>query len=507
LPRLRTLRSLASLVLLPFYAVSSSHVKVSGRPYTIPALKEWADGAGTYTFGAGSRIILAGAAAVALLETAEVFAEDLLLLTGLNIPVVITDKVLPGDIVLNLTEACVVPVNEGYQLAVADYIVISAPHENGVFYGTCTLLQLLRQGFTINGGIARDWPDYPERGLMVDVGRKYFSLAWLESHLRELAYLKYNYFHFHLSDTFGFRLESERHPEIVSPQHYTKAEIHHLLDLARKYHIVVVPEIDMPAHMNTILDAHPELRITSSTGVQRLGDIDLTQEAAYTLARDLLEEFLPLFPGPYWHLGADEYLMRDSYAKYPQLQAFAQQRYGSEAAAKDVYLGFVNWANEIVKAHGKTARAWNDGLHGGKAVAVASDIIYDHWYKSGLAPQEIIDLELKIVNSNADILYYVLGVESWRANASVLYETFEPHMFHDDAAIASLHPLNLGAKLHVWCDYPDAETESQIAAGIKAPLRALAQKNWGSSRLVSSYASFMSIVELLGRAPGYVVEL
>jgi hexosaminidase len=166
----------------------------------------------------------------------------------------------------------------------------------------------------------------------------------------------------------------------------------------------------------------------------------------------------------------------------------------------------VNWANEIVKAHGKTARAWNDGLHSGKAVSVAADIIYDHWYKSALAPQAIIDLALKIVNSNADMLYYVLGVKSWRANAAVIYETFEPHMFHDDDAIALLHPQNLGAKLHVWCDHPDGETEGQIAAGIKAPLRALAQKNWGSPRLVSSYDSFVPVVEQIGRAPGYVED-
>jgi hexosaminidase len=506
LPRLHALRSLTSLALLPFYAISSPPVRISGRPYTIPALKEWTDGTGVYTFGADSRIVLANALSVSLIEMAEVFARDLLLLTGLNVPIVVTDEISPGDIVLELAKTSPAPGNEGYQLIVADHAVVSAAYESGVFYGTCTLLQLLRQGFTIHCGIARDWPDYPERGLMVDAGRKYFSLSWLESHLRELAYLKYNYFHFHLSDTFGFRLESERHPEIVSPQHYTKAEIRHLLDLARQYHIVIVPEIDMPAHMNTILDAHPELRITSSTGVQRLGDIDLTQDAAYVLARDLLEEFLPLFPGPYWHLGADEYLMRDSYANYPQLQTFAQQRYGANACAKDAYLGFVNWANEIVKAHGKTARAWNDGLHGGKAVSVASDIIYEHWYKSALAPQEIIDLDLKIVNSNADMLYYVLGVKSWRAHANIIYETFEPHIFHDDAPIALLHPQNLGAKLHVWCDHPDVETESQIAAGIKGPLRALAQKNWGSPRLVSSYDSFVPVAEQIGRAPGYAVE-
>src|SRR5258708_2111996 len=136
-------------------------------------------------------------------------------------------------------------------------VTLSASTEDGVFYGTWTLLQLLKQGLTLKGGVARDWPDYPQRGLMIDVGRQYFSVPWLESHIRDLAYLKYNFFHLHFSDNFGFRLESERHPEIVSTQYYTKAEIHALHTLANKYHVTIVPEIDVPGHLDAALLTHP----------------------------------------------------------------------------------------------------------------------------------------------------------------------------------------------------------------------------------------------------------
>ena len=503
----RVCKSLVSFALLPFYTVSiptitDAQSRAIERPQTIPALREWTDGIGSYTFDAQSRIVLNSTAAAQLHETAEVFAADLLQLTGLNIPVVITDHVQAGDIVLRLHETDTPLGNEGYYMDVTEYVTIMAQSVHGVFYGTRTILQLLRQSYTTRVGTARDLPNHPERGLMIDMGRKYFTVSWLESHIRDIAYLKYNYFHLHLSDNFGFRLESERHPEIVSPQHYTKAEIRALIELARKYHITVVPEIDMPGHMDTILAAHPELCLTSATGKQRPGDIDLSKEASYALMKDLLEEYIPLFPGPYWHIGADEYLMHDDYASYPQLLDYAQKHYGPEAIAKDTYLGFVNWANEIVKAHGKITRAWNDGLYGGQAVTVANDIVYEHWYGHGLTPQEIVDLGLYIMNGNASYLYYVLG-HDWHTKPERIYEIFETHIFHDKAPIDPLHQKHLGAKLHVWCDIPDAETEQQVASGIDSSLRALAQKNWGSDKLVTDYDNFEPIISLIGRAPGY----
>ncbi|MBV9228273.1 MAG: family 20 glycosylhydrolase [Chloroflexi bacterium] len=499
-------KALLSFALLPFYTASRPTNRITERPHTIPALKEWTGGIGTYTFGAYSRIVLDSDYASHLEGTGDVFAEDLQQLTGLKIPVVSSKSRQPSDMVLTLNATDTIPGDEGYCLEVADCVTISAQADHGAFYGTRTILQLLKQGLTIKCGMGRDWPDHPQRSLMVDMGRKYFSLSWLESHIRDLAYLKYNYFHFHLSDNFGFRLESERHPEIVSQQHYTKRELRALIELAQKYHITIVPEIDMPGHMDAILESHPELQLCSSSGQRRKGDIDLANDVSYKLMQDLLEEYLPLFPGPYWHIGADEYLMAGDYAHYPQLETYAQEHYGTEAIARDSYLGFVNWANEIIKSHGKITRAWNDGLHGGKAVTVATDIVCEHWYGQGLTPQEIVDFGLYIMNGNADHLYYVPGLH-WQARADGIYETFETHIFHNEGLIKPLDQKHLGAKLHVWCDDPDKETEHQIADGIRCSLRSLAQKNWGSAKLVTSYDGFVPIINRIGRAPGYVIAL
>lgn len=512
--------------MLPFYTTSGP-ARATNRPVTIPALKEWNANNETYNFGANTRILLNNPT---LTETGAVLAEDLLHLTGLTIAVVEDTNSQPGDIVLTLNNhglAEDILGDQGYRLEISGYVTISARTDDGVFYGTRTLLQLLKQAFTIHGGVALDWPDYPQRGLMIDVGRQYFSPAWLENHLRDLAYLKYNVFHLHFSDNFGFRLESERHPKIVSQQHYTKAEIRALHELARKYHITIVPEIDVPGHLDAALASHPELQLANQAGLRQAGDLDLAKEDVYTFVRDLLEEYIPLFTGPSWHLGADEYLLHGGdYSDFPQLAEGARARYGAQANAKDIYLGFVNWAHEIVKAHGKTTRVWSDGLYGGSAINPATDnIIYEHWVSWGQSPREIVERGIPIVNCNIHYVYYVPGSERMTANPQTLYESFEPHLFCTefdvldniegitvpDGSVVNAHeldllkhhPLNQGAKLHVWCDNPHVETEAQIATAIEHALRALAQKNWGSPRLTERYENFKPIIATIGHAPGY----
>ncbi|HLG75182.1 MAG TPA: family 20 glycosylhydrolase, partial [Ktedonobacteraceae bacterium] len=283
---------------------------------------------------------------------------------------------------------------------------------------------------------------------------------------------------------------------------YTKEQMQALITFAQRYHITIVPEIDMPGHMHAILKHHPDLQLTSNTGTRQPGDIDLSKDESYALMRDILEEFIPLFPGPYWHIGADEYLMFDNYANYPQLQAYAIRRYGPEANSKDTYLGFVNWANALVKAHGRITRAWNDGLHGGSAVTVANDIIYEHWLNSGLTPQEIVDRGLFTMNSSIDYLYYILDGKREQTRPDPIYNAYEQHVFQNKQTIKPGHTQLLGAKLHVWCDHPDAETENQIAEGIAPLLRGLAQKNWGSPKIVPTYTDFVYVMEHIGRAPG-----
>lgn len=471
-------------------------------PRAIPALQQWSGDPGAYGFGPGTRLLVHPGSAKDLTDEAQLFAQDLARRTDVQVPVVrgTPGKAQPGDITLALGPADSELGSEGYTLRAGRTLTIKSPTQHGVFNATRTVLQLLGQRLTIPAGTARDWPAKPERGLMVDVGRKYFTVDWLKQQIDEMAYLKLNYLHLHLSDNQGFRVESERHPEVVSAQHYTKAQITELIAYAARRHITVVPEIDMPGHMAPVLAAHPELQLVSKDGAVQSSFIDLTKDASYTLLQDLIEEYAALFPdSPWFHIGADEYV--HDYAAFPQLETYAKSRYGASATGADTYYGFINWANGVVRATGKQTRMWNDGIKSGNGtITPASDILVENWSAAGITPQALTDRGHTVTNDPRSWTYYVLG--RYKPPTTKLYETWHPDLF-DNGGTVSDPSRNRGSKLHVWCDNPGAETEQQVAGGIVKPLRVMAQQLWGSPKPVASYADFQQVIGAVGHAPGW----
>lgn len=144
------------------------------KPRTVPALQSWRPSAGSFTLGKSPRIVVQPAHAQRMTRTAKVFAADLRAATKRRVSIKVGGVVRRGDIALAMNPRQRLG-REGYQLRVAGTIRITGRTDAGVFYGTRTLLQLLRQSRTVPGGVAKDWPRYPERGLMVDAGNNYFS--------------------------------------------------------------------------------------------------------------------------------------------------------------------------------------------------------------------------------------------------------------------------------------------------------------------------------------------
>ena len=104
------------------------------QPWTIPALQEWTDRAGSYTFGPGSRIVVDPASSSQISTTAFTFGGELAVLTGVTVPVVTGISPQAGDMSLTLGAADSTIGEEGYLLTVADHITISAQADAGVFY-------------------------------------------------------------------------------------------------------------------------------------------------------------------------------------------------------------------------------------------------------------------------------------------------------------------------------------------------------------------------------------
>lgn len=490
---------------------------IAEKPKTIPALKVWKDSSSTsFHFSAITKIVIDSIFFDRLYSDAKTFSEDLKTVSGFNI--LIEQNKIPndGDIFFTIDSTLYELGQEGYNLSITKKIIVTAKTNDGIFYGTRSILQLLKQNYSIAGGFAKDYPDYPERGLMVDVGRHYFSIQFLENQIRELSYKKLNFFHLHLCDDEGFRIESTKHPEIVSQKFYTKNEIISLINLAKKYHVMIIPEFDMPGHMTWILNSHPELRLVSSTGVVYKNYLDLSKSASYTLARDIVLEYIELFPGPYFHLGTDEYIPETAYSLFQHYNTYARNRYGQNALPVDIYLGFIRWINQYVKMYNKKLRIWADPweyLPYSSAVGLDTNYVLGVWngYQN---PAKITDSGFTYINASFQPTY-ISTSSGYFGDPTTLYENWAP--YHHFGGWPPAYPNwsttkddqhVLGAQISMWCESCSSFSENFLSDKIQYLLFGLSQNSWdktGNSKIALSYQMFLTdIATPIGKAPGYI---
>jgi hexosaminidase len=397
---------------------------------------------------------------------------------------------------------------ESYTMTVrGGRVTISAPADAGVFYGTRTLKQEVHGGGTAPEGVVRDEPAKPVRGFMLDIARKHFTADWIEDRIRELGDLKFNQLGLHFSDDQGFRIESDSHPEIVSREHLTKAQVREIVRLAASRHITVVPEIDSPGHLGAVIAAHPDLQLRNVRGVATRGAIDISDPDSAEIVDDLLNEYAGLFPGGQWHLGGDEYqalVVSDPEASYPQLATAAREAYGSGASVEDLTTGWLNDRADTVRAHDKTPRAWNDGFFRGTSVQADKDIQVAYWTGKEIGarlPVEYLREGRKVINYNDEFLYYVLGQPQTFVypTGQRIYEQWTPLVVRGAQPVpATYDDQILGGSFAVWCDLAYSQTEAQVAAGIRMPLRAMVQKLWDPGKPELSWTQFRALADRLG---------
>ncbi|GGW43202.1 beta-N-acetylhexosaminidase [Streptomyces xantholiticus] len=384
---------------------------------------------------------------------------------------------------------------------------ITGPDEAGVFYGTRTLKQAVRSGGSMPEGVVRDRPDRPQRGLNLDIARKHFTAGWIEDRLREMADLKLNQLGLHFSDDQAFRIQSDSHPEVVSEQHLTKDEVRRILALADRLHITVFGEIDSPGHLGAVLRAHPQLQLRNTQGVARQGAIDISQPDAARIVDDLLREYTALFPGAWFHVGADEYqalTVSDPAASYPQLAQAARQKYGAGATIEDLAEGWLNDRAAVVREARKTPKAWNDGFFSGGKVTADKGIEVEYWTGKEIGarqPEEYLAEGRRVVNLNDEFLYYVLGEPNQFTypTGRRIYEQWTPLVLRGTEAVPQQYSAQiLGGRFAVWCDLANAQTQDQVAAGIRRPLQATAQKLWDPRQPERNWQSFEQLAQKLG---------
>lgn len=339
----------------------------NAAPEVLPQLREWKGRSGSFAPSAQTRIVYDSDD---LKTAADELAADYKDLFGSELTVVKGSAANAGDIFLSKTNDTSLGLqDEGYLMDITDRVSVKAETKTGAYWSTRTILQALKTGNgSIPQGITRDYPLYKVRGLILDVGRKTFSLDWLKQMSKQLSWFKLNDFQVHLSDNYiwveeysddtvhtaynGFRLESDikkggnggkNKADLTSTDMwYSKDDFREFIQHSRDLGVNIVPEFDMPAHSLALTNVRPDLRTPKS--MTRRGNDHLNLAGKYdeslTFALSIWDEYLtgsnPVFDNQTMvHIGADEY-----------------------EADGNAYRKFVNDLFKHMEDSGRTARVW-----------------------------------------------------------------------------------------------------------------------------------------------------
>lgn len=285
-----------------------------------------------------------------------------------------------------------------YQLIVwPRKIIIKAGGNEGAFYGLQTLNQLrINYRGSIPSMEIEDEPRFKYRGMHLDVGRHFYDVEHVKKYIDLLAFHKFNFFHWHLTEDQGWRIEIKQYPKLTTVGSirkgtaiglagsrnapytydsipyggfYTQEEIREVVQYAADRHITIVPEIELPGHCLAALAAYPELG--NETGpyevAKRWGifkEVFAPKDSTFTFIRDVLHEVMDLFPGPYVHIGGDE-VKKDEWKSSQQAQNFMKSKGLKDE--KELQSYFIQFAEKVVSEKGKSIIGWDEILEGGLA--------------------------------------------------------------------------------------------------------------------------------------------
>jgi hexosaminidase len=290
--------------------------------------------------------------------------------------------------------------NEYYKLKVSSAEILIEGGAAGCFYAVQSLIQLLelKNGKCVIPAVEiEDKPRFGWRGLHLDVCRHFFSIDFVKKYIDLMARHKLNTFHWHLTDDQGWRIEIKKYPKLTEVGgwrketivdknfepfkgdgqpyggFYTQEQIREVVEYARKRHVTVVPEIEMPGHALAALAAYPEY--SCSGGPFEVGtkwgvfeDVFCPTEKTFKFLEDILTEVIGLFPSEYIHIGGDE-CPKESWRKSAFCQALMKEKGLKDEHELQSY--FVRRIEIILAARGRKLIGWDEILEGGLAPGAA----------------------------------------------------------------------------------------------------------------------------------------
>lgn len=292
---------------------------------------------------------------------------------------------------------------EGYKLQITpEKVLLTGGSEAGVFYGIQTIhkaLPILKDGkvaAALPAGTVTDFPRFRYRGFMIDVGRHFFPVSYLKQMIDLMALHNINYFHWHLTEDQGWRIEIKKYPKLTEigskrdstiidwetkkfdgkphSGFYTQDEAREIVRYAADRFITVVPEIDLPGHTTAALASYPELgctggpyKVLCSFGV--FPDVLCAgNDQTLQFTKDVLDEIMDIFPSEYIHIGGDE-CPKSRWEKCPKCQAKIKElgikTLPKHSKENQLQTYFMSELEKEINAHGRRMLGWDEVLEGG----------------------------------------------------------------------------------------------------------------------------------------------
>lgn len=441
----------------------------NAAPKVLPELQEWKGATGSFSLKEGSRLVYTDDL---FKDAAEEMAADYKDLFGKELSAVkgTAASAKAGDIVFAKANDAGLG-EEGYRMDVKDVLSVSAKEATGGYWATRSILQAMQssEDGSIAKGEARDYPLYETRSVVLDVGRKTFTLDWLKDAVKLMSWFKLNDFQIHLNDNYiwledytsdgsdpmsaysGFRLESDikkggnnglNQADLTSTDvFYTKDEFRSLIKESRKRGVQIVPEIDTPAHSLALTKVRPDLR--NGTNGRENDHLNLVSKYDDSLGfvQSIFGEYMngdnPVFDEEtVVHIGADEY-----------------------NASSVAYRKFVNDMIKYVEDSGRKARVWGSFTQCAEGEAINAEGVEINIWNHGYANMDQMYKDgFDLINCN-DGQYYVVPNATyyydWLNDSTVYNAKINQVSNVTSTYIPAGDPQMKGGGLAIWNDMID----------------------------------------------------
>lgn len=419
---------------------------------------------------------------------------------------------------------------EGYAIRVEpDGIEIVGMSDEAVFRAATSLLQMVTQNAEINTGTIMDSPHFAWRGLSFDTVRCFHPVSTVKKVLDLLALYKFNVFHFHLTDSEGWRFQVDSWPQLteVSGQsardgrpggYYTTKEFAEIVEYAADRYIKVVPEFDSPGHSASVITAYPDLASDEIRAMDpAMQYLHPDQEGVQDLIRDVYTDMAEQTNAAYIHVGGDEAIAMDTntFQRYIQMALPIARNTGKgvvawqEAARGGLSEGdLVQWwiPDEMVEKM-KRARDTGEGLEGRDPNDPVVKAFIELFSTADEDVPAAVDQGANVIISSAKWLYLdtkyteesadpaqndqheKLGMPpNVYANGTVQDSyNWDPVAVNPELSVDRI----AGVEAAIWCEY--IENESDLFFQLLPRLAGVAEKAWSEHREWDDYRARLAL--------------